>query len=298
MPNFPYLRSIHVNTQKIVCPTCGVDNSSPQFRIDVSTVRHSSIWIDDKEFQPDLNADVVIVKCLGCGLSYVNPQPRLQSGQMPYSHEAEMSYFNRTRRQREKAYRELFSKIPNFLGRPVKSHLDFGCGDGIMIGVARGFGVSSSGTEISQPLIKLVNQRYGPDTIISPASPPVGSETFDVITIINVIEHVTQPLQLLDEMRQILQSDGILLLHTINMGGIPARILKQNWPHIEPLGHLFYFTKGSLEQMLRKSGFKVVGRFDLNTGGCIKQGLHELLGWMNLHIDNGLGVVARTLSTE
>lgn len=298
MMTSPVQKSIPVTTQKIVCPTCDHDNSTIKYQINISKVQNSSIWIDNQEFEPDLSAELNIVSCQDCGLYYINPQPRLQPNQMSYSYQAEIRYFNRTKQQRENAYRELFSKIPDILGRQPKTHLDFGCGDGIMIGVARDFGVSSFGTEISQPLIHFVNDQYGPGTIINYENQSTQPGTFDVITLINVIEHVTQPLHILNEIKQRLQPDGIVLIHTINIGGIPARISKQNWSHIEPLGHFFYFTKGSLMQMLNKAGFQIIGRFDLKTGGRPKQVLQELFGRMNLHLDNGLGVVARLLANN
>lgn len=80
---------------------------------------------------------------------------------------------------------------------------------------------------------------------------------FDVVASWDVLEHLQDPMGALDRAYELLKPGGLLVLTTVNMGGIMAKLLRGRWPWFMRM-HLHYFTPKSLEEMVRRSGFEVL----------------------------------------
>ncbi len=78
--------------------------------------------------------------------------------------------------------------------------------------------------------------------------------TFDVVTMIEVIEHVFDPIAVLQHARRLLKPNGILYLTTGNARPYRNRLLR--WPYVIPEIHLGYFEPVSLEAALTRAGFR------------------------------------------
>jgi 2-polyprenyl-3-methyl-5-hydroxy-6-metoxy-1,4-benzoquinol methylase len=83
------------------------------------------------------------------------------------------------------------------------------------------------------------------------------TEKYDVITIIDVIEHVENPLVLLSDAHTSLSTGGILVLTTPDVGSFFARILGWKWWHFR-VAHITYFDKKTIALTLDKAGFEIV----------------------------------------
>lgn len=129
--------------------------------------------------------------------------------------------------------------------------LDFGCGCGSLVRYLRSRGR---------------DRVYGYDTGIwadkaRQAGVPVLREdelaahegTFDVVTAIDVIEHVTAPLEMLKRVRRLLQRAGLLVIVTQNAEVAPKDFA--SWPYVIPEIHVSYFTPRALTLALQQSGF-------------------------------------------
>ncbi len=79
---------------------------------------------------------------------------------------------------------------------------------------------------------------------------------FDAITMIELIEHLSDPLSTLKETFRILKPGGVLVIQTANAGSFKAKLTRNNWEYFQP-GHLFYFTPQTLTKMLEKNGFRI-----------------------------------------
>ncbi len=82
-------------------------------------------------------------------------------------------------------------------------------------------------------------------------------EGFDAITMLDVIEQLTDPRQVLAEVKKILKPNGIFVLTTPNIDSAAAKLAKEKWYAILP-GHLFYFSPKTLEKILIAAGFRIV----------------------------------------
>jgi SAM-dependent methyltransferase len=86
---------------------------------------------------------------------------------------------------------------------------------------------------------------------------PAVPKQFDIITLIDVIEHVSDPLTLLRNIATSLSDNGIAMVVTPDVGSIAARILGWKWWHFR-VAHIGYFNKRSLLSALNRAGMRPV----------------------------------------
>jgi 2-polyprenyl-3-methyl-5-hydroxy-6-metoxy-1,4-benzoquinol methylase len=80
---------------------------------------------------------------------------------------------------------------------------------------------------------------------------------FNVISLWGVIEHLTDPRQVLTNARNLIEAGGILILLYPNLKSAAHRILGIQTPTLNPREHLNFFTRSSMLQMLSACGFLV-----------------------------------------
>jgi SAM-dependent methyltransferase len=76
---------------------------------------------------------------------------------------------------------------------------------------------------------------------------------FDLVTAIDVVEHVGDPVGLLECCRERLADAGRLLVVTPDAASIAARLLGRRWWHLR-LAHVGYFTRATLTDALGRAG--------------------------------------------
>lgn len=76
------------------------------------------------------------------------------------------------------------------------------------------------------------------------------SESFDVVNLAEVIEHVPDPLGLLSEIRRVLRAGGLLMLSTPNVRRLTWGRNKEDFPH-----HLYEFSTKTLSRLVSEAGF-------------------------------------------
>jgi 2-polyprenyl-3-methyl-5-hydroxy-6-metoxy-1,4-benzoquinol methylase len=139
--------------------------------------------------------------------------------------------------------------------QPGAKLLDVGCGSGERLQKMRDMGWSVSGIDFDETAVRKAKAR-GLDvscgTIPGIWFPP---ETFDVVTMGHVIEHVPDPIAMLKECNRILRPGGRVVLSTPNSSSWGHKLFKKNWRGLEPPRHLHLFSTSSIKQTLRRAGF-------------------------------------------
>lgn len=79
------------------------------------------------------------------------------------------------------------------------------------------------------------------------------SEKFDIITLIDVVEHVTHPQQLLKDIAAQLKPDGIAVIGTPDVGSLVARVMGAKWYQFR-IGHIGYFDRKTLALACQQAG--------------------------------------------
>jgi len=134
--------------------------------------------------------------------------------------------------------------------------LDIGAGSGILVEQAAQMGYQAEGVEPSAWLHKMARRRELPvhlGTFPHPAA--VGK--FDLITLIDVLEHVPDPLDLLRNIAKQLSESGVALVVTPDVGSVAACILRWRWWHFR-VAHIGYFNRQNLILALNLAGLEPV----------------------------------------
>lgn len=85
------------------------------------------------------------------------------------------------------------------------------------------------------------------------------AHTFDVILMLNLIEHVANPLAILEQVRTLLSADGIIIIKTPNIDSLDARLFRhRNWGGYHCPRHWVLFTKESLSGLIHRAGLHVI----------------------------------------
>jgi len=155
------------------------------------------------------------------------------------------------RPQRRLQLRRILDRVRRY--RPEGRLLDIGAASGILVAEAQEMGYEAEGVEPSRWLQQKAVERGLPVRLGTfPAASSGGA--FDVITLVDVIEHVTDPLCLLRAARAALAPDGILAVVTPDVRSVAARLLGWRWWHFR-VAHVGYFDRATLALAARRAGF-------------------------------------------
>ena len=135
--------------------------------------------------------------------------------------------------------------------------LDIGAGSGVLVEAASHAGLDATGIEPSTWLAN-VGRQHGLNIIEGTLPHPNAGSGYDVVTLIDVIEHVTDPLGLLLSARGVLRPGGKCLVVTPDVSSLFARVLGFKWWHYR-IAHISYFNRKNLTLLMARSGFRVCG---------------------------------------
>jgi SAM-dependent methyltransferase len=82
--------------------------------------------------------------------------------------------------------------------------------------------------------------------------------TFDAAVMLDVIEHLEHPRDVLEQLGAVLRPGGVLVLTTGDWNSAAARLLGRHWRLLTPPQHVFYFTPATLTTLLERAGFEVL----------------------------------------
>lgn len=150
--------------------------------------------------------------------------------------------------------RRTWSRIAPFL-RQGSTLLEVGVGSGSFLEFARSRKVEVVGCDLSKPVCAEVQRRRGIPVINAAVSDLSGSVKYDVVVMNHVLEHVSEPLGMLQDVRSRMAENGILHLVVPNIGCWQATL--PGWNCYEPY-HLSYFTPGTLRRAVERTGFDIV----------------------------------------
>jgi len=138
--------------------------------------------------------------------------------------------------------------------------LDVGCSSGALMMTARQCGIEAEGVEPAKRAA-LAAQAAGfnvyPGTLAEAAFP---SESFQAVTLIEVIEHLREPGELLREAWRILKPNGILIVGTGNATSWTVALMKGKWDYFQVSrhgGHISFFSPHSLDLLATRCGFHI-----------------------------------------
>jgi 2-polyprenyl-3-methyl-5-hydroxy-6-metoxy-1,4-benzoquinol methylase len=284
------MEPIDIPREEVVCALCGEDDAVLLF--EVSGRNLPGVYVGGV-FRPVTGRER-IVRCRRCGLVYVNPRRVPTTGIKTYLAEEEWAYFQATRADRQVGNADLLRRIEELLvGKPGRL-LDVGCGDGLLVAQAQRRGWESWGLEVSDELVTRIRTEYGLTQLFlgTLAAAAYPSAHFDAVLLINVIEHLRNPVETVAEIARITRPGGVVAVHTPNLDSLAAWWHGPRWHHFEPLEHFYYFNTDTLSGLLEKSRLTVIGSFALHGASKVKRWMLTAMHRLGLRVDNGLGLLA------
>ncbi|MHC4078238.1 MAG: class I SAM-dependent methyltransferase [Planctomycetota bacterium] len=203
----------------------------------------------------------VYVACSACGLVRSEPLPRAQHMQERADYWAARHNLSTAKLERSfdeahqrLAYGDVLRRLRPF--RRTGRLLEIGCAAGGFLDAAQKAGWEPTGIELATDVVRYATAVRGLNvhrgTVESVALP---GEAFDAAVMLDVIEHVVDPLALLETVRARLRPGGALVVMTPNLSGLGARWLRASWEACDPKDHLWLFDPSTLKALCRRAGF-------------------------------------------
>ena len=204
------------------------------------------------------NSNIDILECSDCGLVYLSSLKHIQNEFYEESgmHDDEVldidNWLKETEFDDKRRYDFIKEKIIN------KNVLDFGCGVGGFLDLARKSTSSVSGVELERALQPSFKQR-NLDVFENLSKAQEENKKYDVITAFHVVEHLKSPMETLKELSQLLLEGGRMIVEVPNSDDALLTLYEnkafQNFTYWSQ--HLFLFNEKTMTELIKQTGLKL-----------------------------------------
>lgn len=202
-----------------------------------------------------------IVKCSSCNFVFTNPRPKKMDKY--YDDESYISHTNSSSTFFEKIYQSVrkiaikqkFKLISSY--KKSGSILDVGCGTGEFLNACKNGGWKTRGIEPSKKAREKAITNYDltiDESIILSKT----NNTYDVITMWHVLEHVEKINETVSILNRLLESKGQVIIAVPNLGSYDCSYYNKYWAAYDLPIHLSHFTKETISSLFQKHNFKLV----------------------------------------
>lgn len=156
------------------------------------------------------------------------------------------------------------------LGAEGGALLDIGAAGGYLVHRASREGFDARGIEISHHAVAVAGQVV-PGKVCqgSLETVRVAKESLDVVTLFDVLEHLTEPRKALERVASWLKPRGWVAVTTPDVDSLSARLMAGAWPHYKE-EHLFYPSRRGLRMLIESAGFET--KLDVPATKCLSVG--------------------------
>jgi 2-polyprenyl-3-methyl-5-hydroxy-6-metoxy-1,4-benzoquinol methylase len=230
------------NKETVNCPLCNKDDYTLKHQIES--------W--------------KIVQCKLCDFIYVNP--RLQKKELLNIYTE--SYFDRTdvgyyhykenKELRKKNFQKWIDDSIQFLSPAENCNaLDIGCAAGYCLEIFKAKGWDASGIELN---IEYANQlqQDGHKVYSSPFLDAQLDKKYKVITLFDVVEHLSDLQEHFLKINSILDENGIVILITPDYNSLQRKLLGKKWFQFKPVEHINYFSIATFKKLATQTGFEII----------------------------------------
>ena len=236
-----------VTTATTQCWICGGTSWKP---FKASTLGHSITSEDFKITDAHYGHTGRIEQCVSCGFKQCADIDSV----LKFYESLEDPAYDEGREQRGLQARKILEAILPY--KKSGSLLDIGAASGILLEQAARLGFDGVGVEPSRQLAsRAVASGLKVHLGIFPHAEVKGP--FDIITLIDVIEHVPNPIQVLRDIADHLKPDGVGVLTTPDVQSLAARLLGPRWWHFR-VAHIGYFNHETISRALAEAGLSVI----------------------------------------
>jgi SAM-dependent methyltransferase len=229
----------------IVCNLCGADDYKVLYKAGVAQ-------------------SAQIVECNKCGLMYANPRAAEPDQDLIADYDpdfVEEHIQDNMRSDKEVLQVRDYDVTRKFLAEHYPQRgklLEVGSGLGFLLDYFRKDGWDVEGVEPNAGLNRHARKVLGlkvEDKILPDVGYPDNS--FDVVLMIHVIEHVPSPIETLQEIFRVLKPGGTLVMETPRYDTLMFKLLGHRERSLSCDGHIYFFTSKTLREISQKAGFSV-----------------------------------------
>jgi len=195
--------------------------------------------------------------CRACAFVFANPAPAQGEIERFYAALADDEY-SQEDAGRGRNFTAILKRLHPFA--PAEAPLlDVGAASGIFLNLAKNAGYRVTGIEPSAALVADAERLYGLKLFCGTVEQFKSGEKFAVVTLLDVLEHVTDPGALLAALNGFLAPGAMLVIVTPDISSLAARAMGGRWWHYR-IAHIHFFNLSSLTWLLEKNGFEIVLR--------------------------------------
>lgn len=204
-----------------------------------------------------------IVKCNTCFVLFTNPQPQKDAIKGYYKTEKYISHSNTDKGLTSKVYktvRKLAIKRKYGIIKTYKNRgsiIDIGCGTGHLLNHFRKKGWKTFGIEPDPSAREFAKSNFNIVVEEENELENCKENSFDVVSMWHVLEHVHKPIERMDLIYKILKNDGIAVIALPNFEAYDAKYYKIFWAAWDVPRHLYHFNKEAFCKIANNSGFNV-----------------------------------------
>ena len=232
------------------CPWCNSENNH-QF------IKLKDYFLTNEEFE--------IIECDECKLLFTNPCPTPDRIGDYYKSENYLSH------NEEK--KGIFAEIYNYVKKiNIKNKykiavgnlhseiriLDIGCGVGDFLLYAKENGCNTTGIEPSENARKIAEKKLNCKILSPEELENIPDNSFDIITMWHVLEHVADLKTEIQHLQRILKKDGRLILALPNYKSYDAEYYKDKWAAYDVPRHLNHFSQDSINNIFKETNLQLI----------------------------------------
>jgi SAM-dependent methyltransferase len=254
-------------THQLVNRNCPVCNNDQTKKMGIRGNREYNGC--DNTIEPHVVTNVVACKI--CNQIYTNPEIRGLEYLEDEHYSGVEGYLNVNQQDLQVMFKSRLTYIKKYISKEKPSLLDVGAGKGEFVSVASKNNFDAEGVEPSLNFcnyatethkIKMYNGLLG-------SVAELENKKYDAITMHHVLEHVEEPVQLINNIKKYLNKEGVLFIEVPNCNSylsmfadLVYKIKGLNWSsRVSPLHapfHKFGYTPKSLQYLLEKNGYIIL----------------------------------------
>jgi 2-polyprenyl-3-methyl-5-hydroxy-6-metoxy-1,4-benzoquinol methylase len=210
-----------------------------------------------------------IVSCNNCGFKFTNPRPDTNEIGKYYESDDYISHSDSGKGIVNSLYKVVRNYTINKKVKLVngftkdKTILDIGCGTGAFLNSCNQSGWITNGIEPSKNARKFALQNYKLEISPETQIPKLSNNSFSIITMWHVLEHVHLLNERIVDLKRLLKVDGTIIIAVPNCNSYDARQYKEFWAAYDLPRHLYHFTPDTMEKLLTKHNLRIVKKLPM-----------------------------------
>jgi len=213
-------------------------------------------------------------KCSDCGFVFTNPRPDMQEIGKYYQSDAYMSHHSSNTSLFHRLYRAIRNYMYNKKMSYIKQHLteslknsallDYGAASGDFLAYCATQHIKQlAGVEQDAGCREAALMQYGIALKAVPELATLEKESFNVITLWHVLEHVHNVDEVVSTFFQLLKDKGLLVVSVPNINSLDWCIYGDYWSAYDVPRHIYHFNTSTITVLMKRLGFTLEKTYPL-----------------------------------